>query len=160
MHVASGTNVQGIGLSSAEQIAFLGFTALPASATFCQARQSTIAVAGGQSTNVADAWDEVGVDEALCNGGGGGTGSGPVISNVSAAKLNAKRGTFEITWTTDIPSNSEVTFSCCGTYTNSTMVTSHQMSFNGSKGVLYEFFVTSRDADGNATTEGPFYHQN
>ena len=157
---ASGTNVQGIGLSSAEQIAFLGFTALPASATFCQARQSTIAVAGGQSTNVADAWDEVGVDEALCNGGGGGTGSGPVISNVSSAKLNAKRGTFEITWTTDVPSNSEVTFSCCGTCTNSTLVTSHQMSFNGSKGVLYEFFVTSRDADGNATTEGPFYHQN
>ena len=157
---ASGTNVQGIGFTAAEQIAFLGFTALPASATFCQARESTIAVAGGQSANVADAWDEVGVDDALCGsgGGGGGTGSGPVITNVSSSKT---RGTgFTITWMTDVPANSEVTFTCCGTYTDSALVTSHSMGFNGSKGVMYEFYVTSRDADGNTTTEGPFTHQN
>jgi thermolysin len=63
---ASGTNVIGIGLAEAEQIAFLGFTGLPADATFCTARSATIVVAGSYAANVADAWDEVGVDVALC----------------------------------------------------------------------------------------------
>jgi PKD repeat protein len=66
---ASGTDVAGIGLTAAEPIAFLGFTTLPADATFCDARASTIAVAGTHETNVADAWNEVGVDHALCSGG-------------------------------------------------------------------------------------------
>jgi PKD repeat protein len=66
---ASGTDVTEIGLAAAEPIAFLGFTALPADATFCDARDSTIAVAGTYDANVADAWDEVGVDDALCGGG-------------------------------------------------------------------------------------------
>jgi len=66
---ASGTNVAGIGLANAEPIAFMGFTALPADATFCDARAGTIAVAGTYDANVADAWDEVGVDAALCEGG-------------------------------------------------------------------------------------------
>ena len=30
-------------------------------------------MAGGSAANVADAWDEVGVDALLCGGGGGGT---------------------------------------------------------------------------------------
>jgi hypothetical protein len=34
------------------------------------------------------------------------------------------------------------------------------MSFNGSRGVLYEYYVTSTDAEGDPTTVGPFYHQN
>lgn len=63
---ATGTDVVGIALSDAEQIAFLGFTGLPADATFCTARQATIAVAGSFAANVDDAWDEVGVDVALC----------------------------------------------------------------------------------------------
>jgi len=63
---ASGTDVEGVGLTAAEQITYLGFTALPADATFCNARTSTIAVAGSNAANVADAWDEVGVDVALC----------------------------------------------------------------------------------------------
>ncbi len=63
---ATGTDVVGIGLTQAEQIAFLGFTALPADATFCNARASTVAVAGSYAANVADAWDEVGVTVALC----------------------------------------------------------------------------------------------
>lgn len=63
---ASGTNVQAIGLSATEQITFLGFTALPANATFCDARDATIAVGGANAANVADAWDEVGVDQTLC----------------------------------------------------------------------------------------------
>ena len=154
---ASGTNVQGIGFEAAEDIVYLGFTALTAGADFCDARASTIAVAGNNDANVADAWDEVGVDEVLCGGSTGG-GNGPAITNVSSSKTRGN--SFVITWTTDVPSNSAVSFSCCGTYNDSAMVTSHSMSFNGSKGVLYEYFVTSEDANGNSTTEGPFYHQN
>ncbi len=63
---ASGTDVVGIGLAAAEEIAFLGFTALNTTANYCAARASTIAVAGGNAANVADAWDEVGVNVALC----------------------------------------------------------------------------------------------
>lgn len=63
---ASGTNVVGIGIANAESIAFLGFTALAENASFCNARTGTIAVAGAYASSVADAWDEVGVDVALC----------------------------------------------------------------------------------------------
>ncbi|MBU1878584.1 MAG: M4 family peptidase [Chloroflexi bacterium] len=63
---ASGTDVVGIGLSAAEQIVFLAFTGLPEDASYCDARAATIAVAGSYAANVADAWDEVGVDVALC----------------------------------------------------------------------------------------------
>jgi len=117
-------------------------------------------VAGNYSPNVADAWDEVGVDDALCGSGGGGAGggNGPIISNVTSAKTRGNG--FVITWTTDAPATSEVTFTCCGTYTDSALVTSHSMSFNGSKGATNDYFVTSTDANGNSTTEGPFTHQN
>jgi Zn-dependent metalloprotease len=64
---ASGTDVSGIGLAAAERIAFLGFTALESDADFCAARDGTISVADTHQANVQDAWDEVGVDDALCN---------------------------------------------------------------------------------------------
>ncbi len=155
---ATGTVVS-IGLTAAEQIAFLGFTALPANASFCEARASTMAVAGGNAPNVTNAWNEVGVDEALCDGSsGGGGGVGATITNVASAKLRGR--SFEITWTTDELATSEVTFTCCGSFSNTTLVTDHQMTFNGSKGVLYEYIITSVDSDGNSTTEGPYTHQN
>jgi bacillolysin len=59
-----------------------------------------------------------------------------------------------------VPANSEVVLTCCGTYTSATLTTSHSMTFSGSKGVTYEYFVSSTDANGNTTTEGPFTHQN
>ena len=158
---ASGTDVSGIGLVAAEQIAFLGFTGLTVSADFCAARASTIAVALNLalSVEVDDAWDEVGVNDALCNGGGGGDGSttGPVITDVTATST---RGTkFKIRWYTDIAATGEITFSCCGTYAvNSTLETEHSKQFNGSKGYLYEYFVKS--TAGSSTTDGPYYHQN
>jgi hypothetical protein len=155
---ASGTNVQGISLANAEEIAFLGFTALNASADFCAARASTIAVAGNNDANVADAWDEVGVDEALCGGGNPGGGDGPTITNVTSVKNQGR--SFTISWTTDVASDSTVTFTCCGAYNDSALVTSHSMGFNGQKNFTYEYFVTSTDANGNSTTEGPFIHQN
>jgi len=166
---ASGTNVQGIGMATAEQIAFLGFTALPANATFCDARASTIAVAGNSAANVTDAWDEVGVDDALCNGGppggGGGGGGGddttaPVISAVDSHQVNTRNGRFEITWSTDEPATSVITFTGGGTFSDSTLVTSHTRGFKGTKGRTYTFHVTSVDAAGNSTTDGPHIHNN
>ena len=153
-----GVAVQGIGLAAAQAIAFDGFTALPATADFCAARGSTIAVAGGYSTSVAAAWDEVGVDEALCSGGGSGDVTAPVIGAVGSTELKGTK--FQIAWTTDEPSTSVVTFTGIGSYSNSSLVTSHSMSFTGSNGALYEYRVTSTDASGNSRTEGPFYHQN
>jgi len=158
---ASGQDVQGVGMTAAENIAFLGFTALPANADFCEARMATIAVAGNFVANVTAAWDEVGLDDALCNGnGGGGSGSssGPEITNVSSKKLKGTK--FEISWDTDLPSTSVVTFTCCGDYSESQLVTEHSMGFRGSKGITYEYYVTSVDANGNSSTEGPFTHQN
>jgi hypothetical protein len=34
------------------------------------------------------------------------------------------------------------------------------MSFRGTRNATYEYYVSSTDADGNTTTEGPFVHQN
>ncbi len=157
---ASGTNVKGIGMALAEDVAFLGFTALPATADFCEARASTIAVAGDDAGNVSNAWDEVGVDDALCNGSGGGsgTGSGPDITDV--ASTNQKGTKFRISWTTDVPATSVVEFTCCGNYSDSELVTNHSMGFRGSVGFNYEYYVTSVDSSGYSTTEGPFFHQN
>jgi thermolysin len=155
---AGGTDVQGIGMKAAEDIAFLGFTALTETASFCDARSATIAMADSASAaSVTAAWDEVGVDETLCAGGGGAPGS-LVISTVSSMKLTGTK--FQIKWTTDVPSDSAVIFTCCGTYSNSSLVTSHVMQFNGSRGVTYEYLVRSTDADGNTATKGPFVHQN
>ncbi|NVK40313.1 MAG: S8 family serine peptidase [Oceanospirillaceae bacterium] len=82
----------------------------------------------------------------------------PIISGVTASKLKGVK--FEITWTTDKPANSSVRFTCCGVFDDSTMTTSHSMSFNGSKGASYEYWVSSTDADGQTSEEGPFTHNN
>lgn len=157
---ASGTDVVGIGIAAAEDIAFAGFTALPENANHCAARASTMAVAGSYAANVADAWDEVGVNEALCGGGGGGDDTTPpVISNVASAKTS-NNGSFRITWTTDEPATSQVSFVGGSTTSDSALVTSHSMSFKGTKGALYTYYVTSVDAAGNSATAGPFTHQN
>jgi len=94
-------------------------------------------------------------------GGGGGDTAPPVISNVQSQKTG-KGGNFKITWTTDEPSTSVVTFTggTTGTYTDSTLVTSHSMSFRGRNGVKYTFNVSSTDPAGNSATAGPFTHQN
>ena len=89
--------------------------------------------------------------------GGGSDPDAPVISGVKSSKL--KGGKFKIAWTTDIASDSAVTFTCCGTYTNSSLVTSHSMQFNGTIGATYEYYVSST-ANGQTATAGPFVHQN
>jgi aqualysin 1 len=84
---------------------------------------------------------------------------GLVISNVDSQKVH-RNGRFEISWNTNVPATSMVTFTCCGSFSSSTLVTTHKMTFNGSNNVTYEYYLTSTDANGNSTTAGPFYHQN
>jgi thermitase len=113
------------------------------------------------------AWVEhgrVNLHEALIDAGGAppppaGDTTAPVISNVTSANLKGNR--FEITWTTDEPADSMVTFVCCGPTSDGALVTQHGMTFRGSKGAVYQYTVTSSDATGNSTTdEGPYFHQN
>ena len=82
----------------------------------------------------------------------------PVISDVSSTKLNGN--SFKVTWTTDEQANSVVNLTCCGEFSNSTLTTSHSMSFRGSRGALYEYSVSSTDAAGNTSTSRPYPHQN
>lgn len=84
----------------------------------------------------------------------------PVISSVASRKTKGTK--FEITWMTNESSNSQVTFASggSGTFTNASMVTSHKMTFNGVRGTLYRYDVSSTDAAGNKATSGTFSHQN
>lgn len=86
-------------------------------------------------------------------------GTAPVISNVSSAIVK-RNGQFSISWNTDVPATSEVILTCCGSYTSSTLTTNHSMTFTGTKGASYEFYVQSTDANGNSSISGPFTHQN
>ncbi len=92
--------------------------------------------------------------------GGGPVSPAPVISGVYSVKIG-KRGQFEIRWTTDIPSTSHVLFTCCGLFSNNNLVTNHKMRFQGTKGVLFEYWVFSEESPGGeASMSGPHYHQN
>lgn len=96
-------------------------------------------------------------------GGGGGGGSDttpPVISNVSSQIANSKNGQFKVTWTTDEPATSVVKVVGLGTYSSSTLVTSHSITIKGSKGVTYSYTVESKDAAGNTASSGPYTHRN
>lgn len=66
-------SVTGIGVTDAEQIAFLAFTSLQSDATFCDARLSTEAVAKAlfgigsvQAISAKDSWVAVGVTDMAC----------------------------------------------------------------------------------------------
>jgi len=83
----------------------------------------------------------------------------PVISAVTSSIVNAKKGTFKITWTTDEPATSVVILNGA-TYTDTSLVTSHSSTFSGRKRTRYTYYVSSTDAAGNQATVGPFTHQN
>ncbi len=82
------------------------------------------------------------------------------ISEEVSSEKSGKGGNFKVTWGTNIPADSEVSFPCCGLFTNSELVTDHSMSFRGKKGDTYEYWVSSTDADGNTVTSGPHEHSN
>jgi len=73
-------SVSGAGLAAAEQIFFLGFSALPQNATMCQARAATEAVAGVNQPSVADAWRAVGLTDSVC-----GLSTGPTATPTPTA---------------------------------------------------------------------------
>jgi thermolysin len=148
----SGTNVTGIGIAAAADIAYAAFTALPSTANFCAARESTIAVAGAHAANVADAWDEVGVSDALCaDGGGNGTDTTPpVILDVRATTRS--QHSFEISWFTEEPSDTEVEFSTGLHYAETDLLNTHAVVFPSERGVTYQYRVHSTDAVGNRAT--------
>jgi subtilisin len=82
----------------------------------------------------------------------------PVISGVTSTRLNAKK--FKITWTTDEPATSKVSFDGGDTHTDSTLVTSHSMTFSGTRGTTYTYYVASTDGAGNPSeADGPHTHQ-
>ena len=83
----------------------------------------------------------------------------PVISAVTSRKLNG--GSFEVRWTTNEASDSAVSFDNQASWTtNASLVTTHVLTFRGSKNVTYTYYVRSKDAAGNTAIAGPFTHQN
>jgi fibronectin type 3 domain-containing protein len=76
----------------------------------------------------------------------------PVISNVSVSRANT---TATVTWTTDKPSTSQVTYGTTTAYGSTTtldptLVTAHSQTLSGlTSGQLYHFSVTSSDGSGN-----------
>ncbi|MBN2506568.1 MAG: S8 family serine peptidase [Verrucomicrobia bacterium] len=99
---------------------------------------------------------QAGAAYTFLDGSGGGDTEPPVISNVSATRVNVRK--FKITWTTDEPATSTVAFSAglTRTYADTAFVTAHSMSFTGKAGTTYEFTVGSADAAGNPAASGPY----
>jgi serine protease len=95
---------------------------------------------------------------ALDHLGGGGGGCLLSISDVETSALDADR--FAITWTTADSASSEVSFSCCGTYSDGERKTAHRMVFRGSAEASYEFVLGGTSANGCTTEAGPFTHAN
>jgi bacillolysin len=60
--------VEAVGLDRAAQIFYDGFTSLPEFGNFCDARNATVAQAGGDRFDISDAWAAVGVHQG-CAGG-------------------------------------------------------------------------------------------
>jgi serine protease len=95
------------------------------------------------------------------SGGGSGGSSGscdvgfPSISNVNF-DATVKGPKFKITWTTVAPATSVVNLTGYGTYTDSSLVTSHSMTFTGSNGVTYQYTVSSSNCAGTDTSGTAF----
>jgi bacillolysin len=53
--------VDGVGIDRAAEVFYNGFTSLPEFGNFCDARNATVAVAGGDRFDISDAWAAVGV---------------------------------------------------------------------------------------------------
>jgi subtilisin family serine protease len=90
----------------------------------------------------------------------GGDETPPVITTGPTSSIvNARKGIFKITWTTDEPATTVVILN--GTpYSNMNLVTSHSMTFQGTKGATYTYQVQSADAAGNVVKSDTFTHQN
>lgn len=94
------------------------------------------------------------------SGGSSGSGSGssgssdttaPTISHVSGYTQGTR---FTIEWTTNEAADSYVDFSNIGAYGDDALVTSHSLTFTGSRGATYTFTIQSTDAAGNQGSDG------
>ncbi|GGY52182.1 M36 family metallopeptidase [Parvularcula lutaonensis] len=97
---------------------------------------------------------------STCGGGGGGSAdtTPPDFSNLRAQRLSG--GRFRLTWNSDEPSTSQVRFPAYSyTYTDSTLKTSHSVTFQGSVGTTYQFYIEGSDAAGNLGSEGPYSYR-
>lgn len=96
-----------------------------------------------------------------CGGGGGGGQTDttpPDFSNLRARRLSG--GRFRLTWNSDEPSTSQVRFPAYNyTWTDNTLKTSHSVTFTGSVGTTYQFYIEGSDAAGNLGSEGPYSYR-
>jgi subtilisin family serine protease len=78
----------------------------------------------------------------------------PKITSGPTGTAAKPAGNFTITWATDEASDTIVTFVSPNltTYRDATLTKSHKMSFSGSKGTTYTYWVSSSDAAGNMVT--------
>ena len=87
---------------------------------------------------------------------------GPVISQVVA---RAGPGRVTITWTTDVPADSQVQYGPTTAYGSATpldrtLVTSHSVTVNGlARKTQYFFQVLSRDGVGNLSSATGIHHE-
>ena len=85
---------------------------------------------------------------------------GPVISNIVATPATPIASQTTVTWTTDVPSDSECSYQLNAPPTGSspsksdpTLVTSHSLVLTGmTPGATYQYTVTSKTAAGGTTT--------
>jgi len=85
--------------------------------------------------------------------------TGPVLSNVQAS---AQRRSASITWTTDVPADSQVEYGTTASYgsrstLNTTLVINHSVGLSGLlRGTTYHCRVYSRNSAGQLTISGDF----
>ena len=75
------------------------------------------------------------------------------------ASQKLKGTKFQIMWTTDVPADSVVMFTCC-TFSNSTSSYQPQDAVHRLRRRQLRVPVKSTDANGHSSTAGPFHHQN
>src|SRR5262249_18246548 len=94
-HPHRGPVVTAIPLTAAERIFFLGFTGLAESATMCDARAATEAVASSlfgagsqERLSTTDAWLAVGLTDVICNGQPPETPTDLVATALSSSRIS------------------------------------------------------------------------
>jgi len=112
---------------------------------------------------VVNDWEENAYSLRLTAASGGGSGSGPNISNVGATAITTTGVT--IGWTTDVTATSQVEYgptTAYGTLTtvNSTLVTAHSVAITGlTSNTLYHYRVHSSNSAGTASVSSDYSFQ-
>ena len=116
----------------------------------------------GQHTLTAVAWDAAGNETTSASVAVtvGSVATEPVISSVASSGINSTGVT--ISWTTNLPSDSQVEYGPFANYGTASplladLVTSHQIVLTGLiPGALYHYRVTSRDSMGGTSVSGDY----